>query len=192
MAPIVLALAQLAPSLIGMLSGPKAEHVANQAVEIAKVVAGKDNPDEALQVLRNDPAKALEYQVRVIDSQVEMRRIDAELAKKEIDASTQNASDINKTMQAEAAAEHWPTYSWRPFIGFAFGANMLLSTMLVIGVYGAQVFGAAGAAVAIGKLPEVLGTLAAISASAAPVLGIASWFRGRMQADPNIPTINKG
>jgi hypothetical protein len=192
MLPIALALAQLAPSLIGMLAGPKAEQVANQAVEIAKVVTGKDTGDEALQVLRSDPAKALEYQVRVIDAQVEMHRIDAELMKKEIDAATQNAGDVNKTMQAEAAAEHWPTYSWRPFIGFAFGINVVASSVLVIGTYAAQVAGLPGAAVALANLPGTLAALAGISATAAPILGIASWFRGRMQTDPNIPTINKG
>lgn len=192
MAPLVLALAQLAPSLIGMLTGPKAEAVATKAVEIAKVVAGKDNADEALQVLRSDPTKALEYQMRLIDSHVEMQRIDAELAKKEIEAATTNASDVNKTMQIEATAEHWPTYAWRPFIGFAFGINLVASSVLILGVFTAQVLGSPGADKAVAALPTVLGSLAAIGGTAMPILGIASWFRGKMQADPSIPTINRG
>ena len=41
-------------------------------------------------------------------------------------------------------------------------------------------------------LPGMLGAEAAIMATMAPVLGIASWYRGKMQADPGIPTNNKG
>lgn len=104
----------------------------------------------------------------------------------------QNASDINQTMQAESASEHWPSYSWRPFIGFSFGLNIILSSFLVVGVFTAQVFNAKGAAAAVVALPSALGALAAISAMAAPILGVASWFRGKMQADPTIPTINRG
>lgn len=37
-------------------------------------------------------------------------------------------------------------------------------------------------------LAGVVGIIGVVS----PILGIASWFRGRMQADPAIPTINRG
>jgi hypothetical protein len=78
-------------------------------------------------------------------------------------------------MQAEAAAEHWPTYSWRPFCGFVFGAMFL-------GVY---------FVLPLAKLPVPVVPTEAWAAMGA-VLGVASWFRGKMQADPTIPTVNRG
>jgi hypothetical protein len=53
-------------------------------------------------------------------------------------------------------------------------------------------WGSAVAATAVSALPTALGALAAINATVLPVLGIASWFRGKMQADPSIPTTNRG
>jgi hypothetical protein len=44
----------------------------------------------------------------------------------------------------------------------------------------------------LGQLPALIGSEAAVMATMAPVLGIASYFRGKMQADPNIPTNNIG
>jgi len=42
------------------------------------------------------------------------------------------------------------------------------------------------------QLPTVLGALAALNGVASPILGIASWFRGKMQADPNVASDNRG
>ncbi|MGF6781128.1 hypothetical protein [Paraburkholderia sp. GAS334] len=41
-------------------------------------------------------------------------------------------------------------------------------------------------------LPGMLGAEAAVMGTMAPVLGIASYFRGKMQANPAIPTDNRG
>lgn len=82
---------------------------------------------------------------------------------------------VNATMRAEAAAEHWPTYSWRPFVGYVFGVMML-------GVY---------FVLPLMKMPvPVVPTEAWLAMGG--VLGVASWFRGKAQADPNVPTINRG
>jgi hypothetical protein len=93
------------------------------------------------------------------------------------DLETINASvvvEVNKTMQAEAASEHWPSYSWRPFIGFSFG--LYINSMWLLPLFKVQ--------------PVILSpdTVLAIGG----ILGVASWFRGKMQADPTIPTINRG
>ena len=89
--------------------------------------------------------------------------------------AVQNAGDINKTMQAESASEHWPTYSWRPFVGFVFG-------LLMIGDY---------FVLPLLNIPVPIVPPEAWAAMGA-VLGVASWFRGKMQADPNINTDNRG
>lgn len=84
--------------------------------------------------------------------------------------NTRNLEAVNKTMQVEAGAEHWPTYSWRPFNGFLFGTS-------IFGIY----FLLPLFKVPVPVVPtEVWATWGAI-------LGIASYFRGKAQADPNIP-----
>lgn len=78
--------------------------------------------------------------------------------------------EVNKTMQAESAAEHWPTYSWRPFIGFTFGAY--INSMWILPLFHMQ--------------PVVMdpGLVLAIGG----ILGVASYFRGKAQADPDVMT----
>jgi hypothetical protein len=94
-------------------------------------------------------------------------------------------------MQAEAKADHWPTYSWRPFIGFCFGLLAVLAGLTVFGAYLGVMVGRVEASV-LSYLPGMLGAEAAVMGTMAPVLGIASYFRGKAQADPRIPTDNRG
>jgi hypothetical protein len=101
-----------------------------------------------------------------------------------------NAADVNASMQAEAASEHWPTYSWRPAIGFAVAIAVLMSVLTVFLAYGAAIV--LGKSDGLQYLPGILAAIAGIIGVVSPILGIASWFRGRMQADPGIPTDNRG
>lgn len=81
---------------------------------------------------------------------------------------------VNKTMQAEVGAEHWPSYSWRPFIGFMFGTYV--SSLWILPLFHV--------------VPVILTPDMTICIGG--ILGIASWFRGKAQADPNNPATNKG
>lgn len=81
---------------------------------------------------------------------------------------------VNKTMQVEAAAEHWPTYSWRPFIGFMFG--LYVASLFMLPLFN------------VTPVKMDADMVAAIGA----ILGIASWFRGKAQADPSNPIPLKG
>jgi hypothetical protein len=94
-------------------------------------------------------------------------------------------------MQAEAASEHWPSYSWRPAIGFAVAVDLVLSVCVVGVAYAGVMFGGIKADV-LQYLPGMLAAMAGLVGVASPILGIASWFRGKMQADPNVPTVNRG
>lgn len=179
---IAMGLAQFAPSLVKWITGSdKAGDAAQKAIDIAKAVTGQPTGDAALQALQADPALVLKYRQAVLDQEIEFQKL-----------AVANAADVNKTMQAESASEHWPTYSWRPFIGFAVGFNVIVSSVLVLIVFGPVMFGVAAATAAVASLPSVLGALAGINATVLPILGIASWFRGKAQADPSIPTTNKG
>lgn len=75
----------------------------------------------------------------------------------------------NKTMQVEAGAEHWPTYSWRPYNGFLFGTTIFCCYFLL----------------PLLKIdsPEIPNE---VWLTWGGILGIASFFRGKAQADPNI------
>jgi hypothetical protein len=91
-----------------------------------------------------------------------------------VQAEVDAAAAVNKTMQAEAASDHWPTYSWRPFIGFMFGGYV--ASMWLLPLAHLQ--------------PVVIS--ADLTASVGAILGIASFYRGKMQADPTTKTDNRG
>lgn len=82
--------------------------------------------------------------------------------------------EVNKTMQTEASSDHWPTYSWRPFIGFMFGLYIFSFVLLPL----------------FGVAPIILSP--DLTLAVGGILGIASWFRGKMQSDPSVPTDNRG
>lgn len=76
--------------------------------------------------------------------------------------------EVNKTMQEETHAEHWPSYTWRPYIGFMFG-NYVASLFILPLFHITPV-----------KLEsEIVMVIGAI-------LGVASFFRGKAQADPMV------
>ena len=116
------------------------------------------------------------------EGRIKLAQIDADLRIHAMDLgvnfeqlAVQNAADINKTMQAESTSEHWPSYSWRPFCGFVFG-TMFLGVYFVLPLL---------------KLTVPVVPMEAW-ASMGAVLGVASWFRGKAQADPNNAAQNKG
>jgi hypothetical protein len=177
---ILMGLSQFVPSLVKWVTGSdKAEDVATKAISIAKTVTGKGTGEEALDELKVNPELVLQFRKAVLDQAIEFEKLAA-----------QNAADVNKSIQAEAASEHWPTYSWRPAVGFAVALAVVLAVLTVFLAYGAAMF--YGKPETLQYLPGILGAVAAIIATVSPILGIASWFRGRMQADPTIPTVNKG
>lgn len=180
MLPIALALAQFIPTIAGMLGGKNAEAVAGKVVDIAKTVTGAATGDAALDALKANPDLVLQFRKAVLEQQVELERL-----------AVANAKDVNETMRAEAASEHWPTYSWRPAIGFAVAIDLVGATIVTLVAYAGVMFFGVKPEV-LSYLPGMLGAMAALVGVASPILGIASWFRGKMQADPNVPTTSRG
>ncbi|MDR5661011.1 hypothetical protein [Burkholderia cenocepacia] len=189
--PIAMALAQFAPLIAGWLGGSKAEDVATKVVGIAQTVTGQSAPDAALAAIQADPNLAMSFQKEVLDNQAQLAQIAADLSKAELAADVANTLAINQSIQAEAKADHWPTYSWRPFVGFCFGVLGLISGATVAAAYLGVMFFQANPTI-LSQVPGMLGAQAAVMATMAPVLGIASYFRGKMQANPMIPTDNRG
>lgn len=182
------AVGKAAPILGTLLGGPAGAAIGG----IVASALGTDNtPDAVSQALAVNPDAAVKLRQIEADQRTKLQELAYAHAQAELQAQTQNAGDINKTMQAEAAAEHWPTYSWRPAIGFAVAVDLVLSVTVVGVAYAGVMFFGIKAEV-LTYLPAMLGAMAALVGVATPILGIASWFRGRMQADPAIPTINRG
>lgn len=178
----------LLPTVATALGGPFAGIA-------AKFVADKLGVPEATQ---DAVTAALSSASMTPEGKIQLAQIDADLKKhfadlgvKEAELSVQNAQDINKTMQAEAASEHWPTYSWRPSIGFAIAINVVLTTLTVMIAYvGVMFFGTKSDV--LSYIPAMIGAMAALLAAPSGIVGVASYFRGKMQADPTATVGGKG
>lgn len=178
--PIAMALAQFAPMIAGWLGGSKAEDVAGKVVGIAQAVTGQSAPDAALAAIQADPNLSMQFQKAVLDQQSHLADVAADVEKAQIAADVSNTASVNQTMQTEAKADHWPTYTWRPFVGFCFGIAWIGDYLLI---------------------PVLRGWWPTIPQPSIPpeawvaiggVLGVASFFRGKMQADPRVTTDNRG
>lgn len=93
----------------------------------------------------------------------------------QLDAETARIQAVNQTMQAEAAAQHWPTFTWRPFLGF---------------VAGVMIFGDYFLLPLMGIDSPYIPSEAWMFLSA--VLGIASWGHSSALKDPSNTAITKG
>lgn len=173
-----------APMLGGLLGGPGGLAIGSI---IASALGVQNSPEAVSEALKVNPEAAVKLAEIEANERVKIRELAVMEANACITATAANAVSVNQTMQAEANSERWPTYSWRPMIGFAVAFNVFASSILVLAVFVPVMLGSKEAMAAVGQLPMVLGALAGINATVLPILGIASWFRGKMQADPTIP-----
>lgn len=168
-------------ALGGPLGGVAANFVgeklglSDKTVSSVKAALSGMNAEELLKL------KTAEFEFQIKMSEMGFDQI-YRLEQLNINSATQNAADINKTMQAEASAEHWPTYSWRPAIGFAVAFNLVSSSFVVFIGYIFQ-------PELVAQLPNLLTAQAGLNAVAMPILGIASWFRGKAQAEAAAPVL---
>ena len=86
----------------------------------------------------------------------------------EINASI--IKEVNTTMRTEINSEHWASYTWRPFIGMSFG--MYVNSLWIL-----PLFKIAPVALSDNIVMAIGG-----------ILGVASYFRGKAQADPLVQT----
>lgn len=160
------ALPWLGTALGGPLGGMAASFVgeklglSNATVDTVKSVLSGMSPEKLAELKQHDE----EFQLKLATlGYTDLEKL-AELAVR-VDEST------GATMRAEATAEHWPTYSWRPYLGAVGGTTILWN-------YG------------IGPMfhytPVVIPDQVWLFLTA--VLGVASFFRGKAQADPNVQT----
>lgn len=175
-----------APLLGTLLGGPAGGAVGGI---IASALGTSAEPTAVADALASPDALV---KLREIEAsrQTRLQELVTQQATAELQAATANAADVNRTMQAESISERWPQYSWRPAIGFSVALAVLLAVLTVFAAYGAVVFG--GRAEGLQHLPGILAAVAGIIGVVSPILGIASWFRGRMQAGPPDPNARAG
>lgn len=155
---------------IGTALGGPLGGVAAEAV--GKVLGMKDSTVENIKATLSGmpPEELVKLKLAELEVQLKMQELGVKSVFDLAELEVKSLSEVNQTMRVEAAAEHWPTYSWRPFNGFLFGITIFCSYFLL----------------PLLKIPtpvipnEVWLTWGGI-------LGIASFFRGKAQADPEIP-----
>jgi hypothetical protein len=116
------------------------------------------------------PEELVKLKLAELEVQLKMQELGLKSVFDLAELETKIIGEVNQTMRVEAAAEHWPTYSWRPFNGFLFGITIFCSYFLL------PLFGI--------ETPEIPNE---VWLTWGGILGIASFFRGKAQADPEIP-----
>jgi hypothetical protein len=160
-----------APLLGGLLGGPAG---ATAGSIIASTLGTGATPDAVSQALLTNPDAAVKIKQIESEQAVKLQELAVTAENNRLVAETTAAAAVNMTMQEEAKSDHWPTYGWRPYIGFMFGTYIGSLWLLPL----------------FGKQPITLS--ADITLAIGGILGVASWFRGKAQADPNIKTDNRG
>lgn len=146
--------------LAPIIAGFAASKLGVPADQVETTITSMLGNPEALEKL-----KALEY-----ETQIKLQEMGYQSIKDLTELEVRAAEAVNKTMQSESTAEHWPQYSWRPFNGFLFGITMFGNYFIL------PLFDKSSV-----DIPET------VLFAWGGILGIASFFRGKAQADPNIP-----
>lgn len=156
-----------APILGTLVGGPAGAAV---GALISSALGVENEPSAVQAALKTSPDAAVKLAQIEKDRAVELQQLVVTAENNRLSAETSQIESINATMRAEASSNHWPSYSWRPFCGFVFGTTFF-------GVY---------FVLPLLKIPVPLVPFEAWAALGA-ILGVASWFRGKAQADPANP-----
>lgn len=92
-----------------------------------------------------------------------------------VQAETAQIESVNATMRAEAGAANWPTWTWRPFIGFVFG-TMIFGDYFLLPLLHIQ--------------PPAIPSEVFMAIMA--ILGVASWGHSKAMADPSNTAVTRG
>jgi hypothetical protein len=181
-------IAAAAPVLGTLVGGPAGTAIGSL---VATALGTQNDAAAVQQAIKADPNAAVKLRQIEADNSTKLQELLVTAENNRLVAETAAVASVNTTMQTEAKADHWPTYSWRPYCGFSFGTLALMAGLTVVVAYVGVMFFRVDPAV-LSYLPAMLGALAAVLATIAPILGIASWFRGKAQADPGVATDNRG
>ncbi|MDB5541826.1 MAG: hypothetical protein JWQ89_3553 [Devosia sp.] len=174
-ADIAGAVGKTAPILGALLGGPAGLALNAAGSIVASVLGVAPTPDAVSQALTINPDAAVKLAQIEKDRQVELQTLVTQVAVSQLVSDTAAITAVNATMQAEVKSEHWASWLWRPFNGFVFGTTFF-------GVY---------FVLPLAHIPSPVIPMEAW-ASIGAILGVASWFRGKAQADVNNPAPVRG
>lgn len=105
----ILAIAKFAPAVVGLLTNNKTSTQAAQLVsQTAQAITGTTDDEAALEVLKNDPDKVIEYKNAMNEYAATMYELE-----------NKRAETVNNTMHLEAANKSRYVRYMRPTFGYA-------------------------------------------------------------------------
>lgn len=172
-----------APLLGTVLAGP----MGGAAGKLLASVFGCDaTPDQVAAAVATDPQAALKLKEIESNNALELQKAVLVAETNALVEDTKRILSVNETMRGEAAAEHWPTWAWRPFWGFVSGGAFLVVCVLVCTLAYQAVLG--GKPEAINMIPQLVFAFVGLFGIPAAILGVASWHRGMMQRQQACPS----
>jgi hypothetical protein len=161
-----------APILGTLIGGPAGAAIGTM---VSSALGCANTPDDVKVALATNPDAAVKLAQIASDSKTQLQTLLVQSEANRLAADTAAINSVNTTMQAEDKADHWPTYSWRPFCGFVFGV----------------MFGGVYFVLPLAHIPvPVVPTEAWLAMGG--ILGVASFFRGKAQAAPDVATDPRG
>lgn len=118
----LLAIAKFAPAVVGLLTNDKTSTQAAQLVsQTARAITGTSTDEAALEVLKNDPAKVVEYKNAMNEHTATMYELE-----------NKRAETVNNTMHLEAANKDRFVRWVRPLFGYTviYCMFMMFNTVL--------------------------------------------------------------
>lgn len=180
--------ANFAPLLGGLLGGPAGAAAGSL---VASALGTNNDPASVQLALKTNPDAAVKLRQIEADQATRLAELTVTAESNRLAAQTASLASVNATMQIEAKSDHWATWFWRPAIGLSVAFNVGMSSATIAASYIAVMFFQTDPQL-LTYLPAMLAASAGVIAVTMPVLGIASYFRGKSQADPGIPTDNRG
>lgn len=177
-----------APILGTLIGGPAGALV---GTILSSALGTANTPDAVNKELAGNPEAIVKIQQIAATHAEKLQELAVQAEANRLSAETANTNVVNATMQVEAKSDHWATWFWRPAIGLAVAIDVIITSITVGAAYVGVVFCGVKPE-SLSYIPAMLGAMSALIGCTMPVLGIASYFRGKAQADPNIPTDNRG
>jgi len=158
------AVGSAAPILGTLIGGPAGAAIGGL---VSSALGCANTPDAVQTALATNPDAAVKLAQIEKDKAVELQTLLVQAEGNRLAADTASLQAVNATMQAEDKAEHWASWFWRPFLG-------MIAGVMIFGCYFVLPLAHIPAPVVPSEVWYFLGA----------VLGVASWFRGKAQADP--------
>lgn len=156
-----------APRLGKWLFGDDGEKVANQVIDVAKAVTGKDDATAAAEAIMTDPAMAMEFQARTKQMEIDL-----------LEVENKRLETVNGTMRAEYASNDCYVKRWRPTFGYAMALTWSLQILgSMFGILYAIIAVPNEAAVILTAIGEANAATVPMWAVALSVIGVSVWKR---------------